>query len=165
MRKGRSEIQSELESGLGKYLKTLGTIDQVILPNDAQNILSQSAQPLLQQVVSNLLKVVKGSKNLARSFNIYRGRKGDARYKIYVGPSYGKLGIGQAAHLIEYGTVERTRRSISEDGKVTMVSTGAVKARPFMRPAWEQTKAKVMGDAEKGIIAHIDKKLKQKGFK
>jgi len=63
MRKGRSEIQSELESGLGKYLKTLGTIDQVILPNDAQNILSQSAQPLLQQVVSNLLKVVKGSKN------------------------------------------------------------------------------------------------------
>jgi len=187
MRKSPYQISKELNEQLEKQLKVVkdlagaSTLQNVLSPKDVQDILEIAAKPLLAKVISNLWGVLESdSKNLVNSFKVFRGKKGSKKYTVYVGPDYrfwhvsgrtkaketmpGIIGGGQAAHLLEYGTVERTRRSISEDGKVTMVSTGAVKARPFMRPAWEQTKDEVTNIAVGMLIKHVDKEMKNRGM-
>ncbi len=165
MRLSKSEIKQEIEKGMSPYMDALKSANTLIQPTQAQDALSKAAQPVPNQIKANLLKVVDKSENLANSFKIYRGKKNTAVYKIYIGPDYSKGGGGQLAHLIEYGTVQRERRSISEDGRVKIVSTGMMPARPFMRPAWEQLKDKVTHDAQLLCKNIIENSLKQKGFK
>jgi hypothetical protein len=160
MRKSQDMIAADLRKQLGPILKELGTATQLVTADEAQRILSISARPLLAKMKSNLSAIIKESKNLIDGFAVYRGRKGAAQYKVYVGPDYRKGGGGNLAHIFEYGTAPRTRRSYSKDGKVKKVSTGQIKATPFMRPAWEETKDGVFKDAEFRFLKLIDKKIK-----
>jgi hypothetical protein len=96
-------------------------------------------------------------------FDIFRGRR--KKDMIYIGPIYGRgYKSANLAHLFEFGTAPRMRRSINEEGKVKMVSTGQIKATPFMRPAWLETKDKFVIDTEKAIKTLIEYKLKRQGW-
>lgn len=58
---------------------------------------------------------------------------------VFIGPRRGRY-KGHAGHLVEFGTVART----TDYG----ANRGVMPARPFMEPAWEQTKTQVLGDIE-----------------
>lgn len=63
------------------------------------------------------------------------------------GPRRGNRYKGQAAHLLEYGTVARVTRQ--------GWNRGAITKNPFMEPAWERTQERVKGS----INTEIGKKL------
>lgn len=163
MRLSKNQLQNQIKNGLKSETRVLGSTDILLPQVAAQNALVVAAQPVPPQIKSNLLKVVEKSERLLNSFKIYRGKRNP--YKVYIGPDYRRDGGGQLAHIIEYGTVQRERRSISADDTVKIVSTGMVAARPFMRPAWEQVREKVIKTAEKSAKAIIESALKKGGFK
>lgn len=75
-------------------------------------------------------------------------KRADELGVVLTGPRRGRYG-GHAAHLVEYGTVTRKNRRGANRGRMT--------ARPFMRPAYEQTKELIFSD----INRIIGKKLYQ----
>lgn len=74
-----------------------------------------------------------------------------AKLEVYVGPGIGgKGGKGSAArhaHLVEFGTKERTQRG----GR----RTGAMPRRPFMRPAWDALHGMVFQNLVKSIADEL----------
>jgi hypothetical protein len=61
---------------------------------------------------------------------------------IEVGPRRGRY-KGNAAHLVEYGTVQRRNKRGANRGKMT--------AKPFMFPAWEKTKDRIRASINTNI--------------
>ncbi len=62
----------------------------------------------------------------------------------------GNVTSGYHAHLVEYGTGVRPavkgggKRAVNIGGKVVLIgTTGEMPAKPFLRPAWDQTKSAV----------------------
>jgi len=159
-RKNTQQIKQQMESEIAPFLRTLGQADSLITKTEAVDILQKGASPLLIQLKQNASVL---SETLANSIRVFAGKKG---YKVYLGPDYRRsvlagVGGGQLGHLFEYGTVERTRRSISEGGKVKIVSTGIMPARPWMRPAWDAKKDEAFSISEKLVINLMEKKLKR----
>jgi HK97 gp10 family phage protein len=68
----------------------------------------------------------------------------------------GKGQRGFAGHLVEYGTSQRKTKKGANRGKMT--------AKPFMEPAWEQTKGKVEAsindEVGKALVKFMRKTLK-----
>lgn len=156
MRKKQSEIKNNLEKDLAPFLKLLGTEKSLITKEESISVLKKGSDTLLSDLKTNATLL---STTLGNSIKVYAAKKG---YKIHLGPDYRKnIGGGQLGHLFEYGTAQRERRSISEDGKVTKVSTGMMAARPWMRPAWESNKKEATESCEKGFIKLMENKLKK----
>jgi hypothetical protein len=133
-------------------------------PDEAVRILKKTSKPVLNKIVSNLASVVPNSQSIQETFGVFRGRKNP--YKIYIGPRYGRGTKGaNLAHLFEFGTQPRKRRSINKEGKVVEVSTGQINKTPFMRPAWLATKDQFVIDTEKEIERIIRQKFRKQGFK
>lgn len=63
------------------------------------------------------------------------------------------------ASVLEHGTVERYRQVRRAGFVVGRVSTGKVKPQPFLRPAFDQNKAKFMADMEDAIQKKIEKEF------
>jgi hypothetical protein len=62
------------------------------------------------------------------------------------------------ASVFEYGTQERFRQ-LKAGGLVTgRVSTGRIKAGPWLRPAWDRNEKTVLETATQGIMNAIDDK-------
>lgn len=159
MRMSKSEIKNVLLKEVQPLLKTLGTPDALITPDEAQKVLMVTTGPLRAQLQANVKSILPASQRLAYSFKTYRGRRGNSRYTVYTGPSYRKGEGGNLAHIFEYGTIERFHRVFSEDGKVKRVSVGLIKAKPFMRPAWENTKDGIISESAKQLVIIIEKRL------
>lgn len=67
-----------------------------------------------------------------------------ASIEMFAGAGYSRV-----AHLLEFGTAQRFHKS----GK----STGAVSPRPFMRPAWDAGKEKVLETFKTELWTEISK--------
>jgi len=76
--------------------------------------------------------------NLIDSIGVYKEpfSKAAELGLIQAGPRRGRY-KGNAGHLVEYGTKPR---SLKKNG----ANRGVMKAKPFMEPAWERTKDRVM---------------------
>lgn len=77
-------------------------------------------------------------------------RKIPGAVEAFIGVTAAGRGV---AHLIEFGTGPRHHKS----GK----STGQMPARPFMRPAWESGKHKVLDDFARLLWVEIEKAAKR----
>jgi hypothetical protein len=155
-RKKESDIKNSLQNEIAPFLKLLGTEKSLITKEESISILKAGSESLLSDLKTNATLL---SNTLGASIKVYAAKKG---YKIYLGPDYRKsVGGGQLGHLFEYGTAQRERRSISEDGKVTIVSTGMMPARPWMRPAWDANKSETSKECETGFIKLMENKLKK----
>lgn len=117
-------------------------IDKVLkgLPLQLNNKILQSAhfqavKPLIEK--AKLLAPEGPTGNLVDSIGAVRQplRKATALGEVNVGPRRGRY-KGHHAHLIEYGTRPRRNKAGANRGRV--------KADPFMEPAVEQTKDKVL---------------------
>jgi len=157
-----NHIPKDYMDGFNKYL-TVDNSGNFITPDEAYEILKETGKPVYNSIVAHFGDVFPESQNMRHMFDIFRGRR--KKDMIYIGPIYGRgYKSANLAHLFEFGTAPRMRRSINEEGKVKMVSTGQIKATPFMRPAWLETKDRFVIDTEKAIKALIEYKLKRQGW-
>lgn len=113
------------------------------------------------------------SGKMARSINVSTQlTKAQRRYKIKVGPLEAAVYFGPStsnAHLIEFGTKERhwtggknrSKRVRESLQKVAGKSTGAGRPFPFMRPAWEFFKTKMITEFGRILGAQIEKSAKR----
>ena len=162
-RKTINQMYKSINDDFYKHFKDFKEVYYEMTPDEAVKILRKSSRKILNDYVDNLAAAVPGSESIQDGISVFRGRKD--RFKIYIGPTYGRGIIGaNLAHFFEFGTAPRKRRSISKDGKVKMVSTGQIKATPFMRPAWLANKDQFVIDTEKEILIFFESKLKKRGF-
>jgi hypothetical protein len=122
-------------------------IEKHIPAYEVEKILSDEAQPMLDNAKSRLRSVVK-SNEMVSALKIF---KGEMNYHILIGPDWNYYKAFLFT-MYEYGTVERYRRykkKGSTGGKT--VYAGAIAAQPFMRPAFEQFQKKVFDGAAKQI--------------
>lgn len=120
--KGAAELRDILEALPGR----LGT-------KKVGEILRLAEKPL---VAAAKARAPRGNGDLIKSIGGIAGRGAGRGEQRYVGPRRGGVNKGYAGHLVEYGTGPRKQK----DG----TSTGSMPAHPFMRPAYEQTKAQIV---------------------
>jgi len=106
------------------------------------------------------------SGTLKDSIGKIKGKKGLGKENavLYVGPRSKGKWKGWYGHIIEYGHNSIYRKGFKRNrkGNVKYNSTGSqrfVKANPFMKKAFEQTKGKVTADAEKRVARYIQKQI------
>jgi hypothetical protein len=142
---------------------------------DIEKAVSESSMPLVEKVKSGYARAghqVTGKLiNSIESFK--RARKhGDFWFTNFIGPRYGRG--GNAAHLLEYGTVERfiPNRSKGGVGKKEGLSrnygaeksVGAVKPFGVLRKAADEYRSTGQNAMATKIMDLITKKAKQKGL-
>lgn len=80
-----------------------------------------------------------------------RGRQTDRNtVQMYVGAHSARYGL---AHLFEFGTAQRHHKS----GK----STGRMRPQPFMRPAWDANKGRLLDTLGRELWTEVDKAAKR----
>ena len=81
----------------------------------------------------------------------------------------GKLTSGYHAHLVEFGTAERTLAASVLGSGGTKRTSGRMPAQPFMRPAWDATHERmskfIVSDAWKLIAARARKAAARRAAK
>ena len=95
-------------------------------------ILRKAEKPLIAAMKA---KAPKDDGDLIKAIGGIAGRGEGKGTQRYVGPRRGGPNNGYAGHLIEYGTAPRQKA----DG----TSTGTMPARPFVRPAYDETAEQV----------------------
>lgn len=83
-----------------------------------------------------------------------RGDRGRSKVVLYVGPVDRQGGHARAAHLYEFGTGPRVQRSTGR-------ATGAMPARPFLRPAWDMNKAVMLSRLRQEVWGEIEKAVER----
>jgi len=82
---------------------------------------------------------LQASIRISTRLNKRQGKLHDAQgVEVYIGAAAGKGAKGNHAHLLEFGTVKMA-------------------ARPFLRPAWESTKEKVLAAIQTEVWAALAK--------
>jgi len=112
-------------------------------------ILRQGAKPTLEAAKANLANHKKTG-NLQKSISTFTG-KSKINPNVQVGASAKKKGTH--AHLLELGTAPRKTKK----GKFT----GAVSAKPFMRPAYDATKNQAAENINKATAKYLTKVANQ----
>lgn len=72
---------------------------------------------------------------------------------IYAGPRRGRY-KGYAAHLVEFGTKQRSTQKGA--------NRGVMPAKPFMEPAWETTRSAVLDDINNQTVRKVTAFMKRK---
>jgi HK97 gp10 family phage protein len=107
-------------------------------------------------------------KNLSKSIGAITGKKGAAKTNptIYVGPRTKGINDGFYGNFVEYGHniySKGFKRKRSASAKAKAHNAGGAKSRttaiPFMRDTYDQTKGQVTAEAEKGVVAFIQKEI------
>ena len=112
---------------------------------------------------------------LVDSVGIIRRRKGRWNPYLMVGPRYYKPHRGSWAHIVEYGSQERfshvglrgmrlQSRLVKERLSSGKVSRGAVKPKPFMKPAFNDKKVEVMNFLRNKVAELLEETIRKQGF-
>lgn len=129
---------------LSRKLETLGRKRGKVVVRKAVN---KAATPMVK--AARRLAPVGETGNLKRGLTkAVRSYKAGALIVAFIGNKRGQGGAAHA-HLVEFGTVERYHKS----GK----SVGAMPAKPFMRPAFDQTKDQQLSILAREIGAGLEK--------
>jgi HK97 gp10 family phage protein len=137
--------------GIKELEKTLKELGKAITRYDLEKVAEVALQPVYDSAVRNVRSVVRDKTgNLSRSITIKRmGIRLRRKYNYFGGMRV--TSRAPHAHLIEYGTGARTR----ENGGVT----GRVRARPFLRPAYDAHRNHVFQIASKELGERLQKKV------
>jgi HK97 gp10 family phage protein len=141
------EGMKELDAALAELPKATGKNVLRRVARKSIGIVVEAARPLvpvdngkLKRSLSVSTKLSKRQSSLARR----ELAEGKASVTVYAG-----VGAYPHAHLVEFGTKERFHKS----GK----SVGRMKPQPFMRPAWDSTKMRVLATFQKDMWTEIEK--------
>lgn len=120
-------------------------IDQVLkgLPKQVNHKIVQSAnvqavKPLVEKAKLTAPEGPTG--NLVDSIGSVKlpARRATNLGEVHVGPRRGGRNKGHHGHLIEYGTTVRKNKKGANRGRIS--------PKPFMEPAWESTKSRVLAN-------------------
>lgn len=129
-----------------------------------------AARPLVEK--AKQLAPKGKTKNVSNSIGAYRGGNFKSVVSgkrqigaVSAGPRRGRY-KGFAAHLNEYGTVVRFSRKRNGRPMVKPANRGKMTAKPFMEPAFEQTKPQILGTyntiLSKRIVGVMKRTLKNR---
>jgi hypothetical protein len=156
----KAAIKSKIDASVKKTLAPLmQPVDKLAPVDVVENILYGHSQIMLSKAKANLSSVV-NSAEMVNSLNVFKGK---ANYSVTIGSDFDYY----KAYMLkwfEYGTKDRYRRATKKGGgsrKGGNVYTGKIVSRPFMRPAFEQTKAQVFEKIQKSIINLIEVNIKK----
>jgi len=156
-------------------------LEELAVPDDeSYKILSEIGAKLTQAIRSNM-PVKTGS--LLRSIQMYRSKR-DPYRRLWVGPRYVKGGgpdEGNHAHLLEFGTSERTMKEgliYGDTARSTFKKfkgpwffkpfagkeTGKVQATPYIKQAFESIKDSLRDEGQQKYLKALLDAGKKKGF-
>ncbi len=148
--------------GWEQLMKNLEELPTVSMEKTVvRNALKKALVPVLEAAKQNVPRGPTG--NLARGLKIGKlktsQRKGKPQDRttvtVYVGS------FMPHAHLVEFGTKERTLKSPSAvpvgGGVLTVQSTGRMPANPFMRRAWDSSKGLILALFAKEMEVQLGK--------
>lgn len=169
---------------MDKLIQSLANTDW-LNPSDVDKVVKEAAQPMVSAIKAGYAPYTKTGalKDSVMAFRRNR-KKGEPYFTYYVGPRYtGGSSLfsygGNAAHLLEFGTVERFRANTKlggvgkkVKGKSTgikgvygaKISTGKVQPMGIIRQAVDTTKPKCVQIMTTGINDLIKKQAKLQGL-
>jgi HK97 gp10 family phage protein len=142
----------ELDEALKELPKATGKNVMRRVARNALGMVIAAARPLVPVDDGQLRKSLAVSTKLSKRQATLARRdeaEGKASITVYAGAS-----ALPHAHLIEFGTKERVQ-------KTTGRRTGRVKAKPFMRPAWDAKKGAVLDSFKSDMWTEIQKAAKR----
>ena len=170
--------------GMDKTIQMLSQ-SEWLNPTDIDKIVRSAAEPMVNAIKAGYGTHTKTGalRDSVMAFRRNR-KKGEPYFTYFVGPRYtGSSSLfsygGNAAHLLEYGTVERYRANTQLGGvgkrfkgKATgikgvygaKISTGMVKPYGVIRKAVDATKPTCVSILSNGINELIKKQAKQQGL-
>ncbi|AUR04248.1 phage protein, HK97 gp10 family [Phaeobacter inhibens] len=137
--------------GAGDIERALGALARGTAKGVTRRAMKKALQPVARAaegspfVIAVTSKLARGQKGRARR------DQGRSKIAMYVGPVQQDGSHAPHAHLIEFGTGDRYH----ESGKYV----GAVMADPFMRPAWDANRERVLEILKREIWAEIEKTI------
>lgn len=167
--------------------KTIQMLSQTewLNPSEVDKIVKSAAQPMVEAIKAGYGKHTKTGalRDSVMAFRRNR-KKGEPYFTYFVGPRYtGSSSLysygGNAAHLLEYGTVERYRANTKLGGvgkrfkgKATgfkgvygaKIKTGRVEAYGVIRRAVDATKPNIVSILSSGMNELIRREAKEKGL-
>lgn len=173
---GREQPQTTLNQ-ITWLSDQLGELSNLITREELDAILRKAAVVFVEAAQNKLISgghVLSG--DLVDSVGIIERKKGRKLSRVIVGPRYYGGYKGQIAHIVEYGSYisgERFRSIANKAGLTNrkikqrllkQASTGVMPAAPFMRPAFDENKQKVMDFVTKEITKLIIEKAKKQGL-
>ena len=108
------------------------------------NAAQSGAPPFVKDSIQISSKLTPRQRRLAR-----QGGLDQSALPLYIGATYeDPKQNGRLAHLFEFGTGRRKQKSTGRD-------TGTIRARPFMRPAWDANKTTALEILRKQLWLEI----------
>lgn len=170
--------------GMDKTIQMLSQTDW-LAEADINQVVKNAAQPMVEAIKAGYAVHTKTGalRDSVMAFRRNR-KKGEPYFTYFVGPRYtGSRSLysygGNAAHLLEYGTVERFRANTQLSGvgkrlkgKATgfkvvygaKIPTGRVQAYGVIRKAVDTTSPSVVSILSNGMNELIKKQAKQQGL-
>lgn len=148
--KGAKELEKALRD-LGQDRLIKATMSRALL--DAGKPTADKARARAEALFHGtglMARKIAISTTLSRRQRRGRGRSGPTEAHVYIGASPSGPAI-----LAEFGTGQRRHKN----GK----SVGAMPARPFMRPAWEEDKHRILDDYAAALWRQIEKSATRLG--
>ncbi|UWQ29913.1 hypothetical protein [Leisingera sp. M523] len=115
--------------------------------------MKKSLQPVKRDAENSSFEIAITSKLSPRQRGEARRDRSRTKVSLYVGPVESDGSHAPHAHLIEFGTGPRRH----ESGKYV----GAVMADPFMRPAWDANRERMLQILRKEVWAEIEKAVER----
>ncbi len=131
------------------------------------SIIKKSAKPTLAAAQRNVAKIEIESQNPDLTGNLYDSLgmftgKSQTFVNVMVGPRVKRGHKGHHGHFVEFGTTERRTRGRAKIRSFTDIvagvskttsglNRGAAKPKPYMEPAYKNTKIQVIGNFKKNV--------------
>lgn len=141
--------------GAGDIERALASLARGTAKGVMRRAMKKSLKPVAQAAqATSPFTIAVTSKLTARQSREARGDRGRSKVVLYVGPVQPNGDDAPHAHLYEFGTGPRVQTSTGR-------STGAVSARPFLRPAWDTAKPEMLETLRREVWAEIDKTVER----
>ncbi|GAB5433928.1 MAG: HK97 gp10 family phage protein [Epibacterium sp.] len=141
--------------GAGDIERALAALPRGTAKGVMRRAMKKSLKPVAQMAeAASPFAIAVTSKLTARQAREARRDRGRSKVVLYVGP-VDAAGDGEPhAHLYEFGTGPRVQRSTGR-------ATGAMPARPFLRPAWDTSQAMMLATLKREVWDEIEKSLER----
>lgn len=133
--------------GLDNVLKKLESVNLKLTDDEVKKIVRNESLDLISSAQSKA-----PSTDIKNSIGFIEKNEQKFTKTVLIGPRYYGSFRGQLAHTFEYGTAPR----YTKDGYYR----GYIVARPFMRPAFDQHRTKIVTNVSKRIFKLATDKLK-----
>lgn len=145
-------IKMKIE-GAGDIERALAELARGTAKGVMRRAMKKALQPVKEGAEYSAFEIAITSKLSPRQRGEAKGDRGRAKVSLYVGPVESDGSHAPHAHLIEFGTGPRRHAS----GKYV----GAVMADPFMRPAWDANRERMLQILRKEVWAEIEKAVER----